>query len=436
MKSFYIETYGCQMNLSDSESIAGILESAGMQAVAAPEEADLIIINTCTVRESAVSRVRAQISRFKPMRAKRKVKIAVAGCLAQQEKEALFKSLPVDYVIGPDHYAFLTELLKEKRACRAEEASRRDFYSEFPRKRKKGVNTWVPIMRGCDNFCSYCIVPVVRGREMSRPAEDVFRDIEEAVGEGFPEITLLGQNVNSYRNGGLDFPALLRKTIEIRGLKRLRFMTSHPKDLSDSLIRCYGEVPALCEFLHLPVQSGSNSVLSRMNRGYTRESYLTVVDKLRKRVPDMALSTDILCGFPGETEQDHTATLALVKEVEFDSAFMFVFSPRTGTAAAGMEPQVERGVKVARVKEVIAAQMEITGRKNRACIGRTMEVLVEGPSPRDPAEVTSRTRTFKNVILQGNKTPAGAFLNVKITGSSGWALQGEPCERERSKPCG
>jgi tRNA-2-methylthio-N6-dimethylallyladenosine synthase len=425
MKSFYIETYGCQMNLSDSESIAGILSGAGMQAVRTPEEADLIVINTCTVRESAVSRVKAQISRFKPLKAKQKVRIAVAGCLAQQEKDALFKTLPVDYIIGPDHYAFLTELLKEKRGCRAEDSDRRDFYSEFPRLRKEGVNAWIPIMRGCDNFCSYCIVPVVRGREMSRPAEEILRDIEQAASAGFPEVTLLGQNVNSYRNSGLDFPALIRKIDAIRGLKRLRFMTSHPKDLSDDLIRCFREVPVLCEFLHLPVQSGSNGVLARMNRGYTRESYLAIVEKLRKQVPDLALSTDLLCGFPGETEKDHAETLSLVKEVEFDSAFMFVFSPRAGTAAAGMAPQVERDVKVARVKEVISVQMDITRRKNAAYAGRTVEVLVEGKSPRDPSEVTSRTRTFKNVILPGNKIPAGSLLNVKITGSSGWALRGE-----------
>jgi tRNA-2-methylthio-N6-dimethylallyladenosine synthase len=435
MESFYIETYGCQMNLADSESIAGILTSAGWREASLPEEADLIIVNTCTVRESAVSRVKAQINRFKSLKAQRKVKIAVAGCLAQQEKEGLFKSVPADYIIGPDHYRFLSELLLTPKASRAGEAQERDFYSDFPRVRKKGVNAWIPIMRGCDNFCSYCIVPHVRGREKSRPVEEILRDAAEAVSKGFPEVTLLGQNVNSYRVQEMDFPTLLRRVDAIPGLKRLRFMTSHPKDLSEDIIQCFGELPSLCEFLHLPVQSGSNAVLARMNRRYTREAYLALIEKLRRRVPDIALSTDILCGFPGETEEDHAATLSLVREVGFDSAFMFVFSPRAGTRAAELPDPVERPVKVARIKEIIGVQMEITKKKNAAYAGRTMEVLVEALSPRNPEEVTARTRTFKNVILKGGEDLIGRLLSVKITGGSGWALYGETADSRRI-PCG
>ncbi len=425
MDSFYIETYGCQMNKSDSESIAGILSNAGMVETALPETADLIIVNTCAVRESAVSRVKAQINRFKPLKAARSVKIAVAGCLAQQEKDKLFKSIPVDYIIGPDHYRSLSEIIKEKKACVADESLNRDFYMDIPRVRKKGVNAWIPIMRGCDNFCSYCIVPYVRGREMSSPSGDIMDEIRRAIDEGFREITLLGQNVNSYMHEGLDFPGLLQKIDSIKGLARLRFMTSHPKDLSDDLIRCFGALPSLCEFLHLPVQSGSNAVLAAMNRGYTREAYLVIIDKLRKRSPSIALSTDILCGFPGETDDDHLATMDLVDKVGFDSAFMFIFSPRAGTKAAELTGQIAREVKVARVKEVIALQMEKTRFRNESLVGKIQEVMVEGLSPRDVSYVTSRTRTFKNVIFRGNKELVGQLLNVRITSCSGWALQGE-----------
>lgn len=425
MHSFYIETYGCQMNVSDSESIAGILSSAGLAEAPSPEEADLIIVNTCAVRESAVSRVKAQICRFKPLRNKHPVKIAVTGCLAQQEKADLLKTLPIDYVIGPDHYRFLTELLKEKNGVIAQESAERDFYSDFPRMRKNGINAWVPIMRGCDNFCSYCIVPYVRGREKSRPVSEIVEDITSAISKGFPEITLLGQNVNSYKAEGVCFPELLGKINKTPGLLRLRFMTSHPKDLSDDLIHCFNTLETLCEFVHLPVQSGSDAILKRMNRGYTRDAYFQIIEKLRKQVPDIALSTDILCGFPGESDSDHQETINLIKQIEFDSAFMFVFSPREGTAAANMPDPVDRSVKIERVKEVIQLQMEITRRKNLAQVGKVVQVLVEGKSPRHPEELTSRTRTFKNVILKGDSSLIGRLVNVKITNCSGWALQGQ-----------
>ncbi|MFH0919555.1 MAG: tRNA (N6-isopentenyl adenosine(37)-C2)-methylthiotransferase MiaB [Fibrobacterota bacterium] len=425
MKSFYIETYGCQMNLSDSETMAGILISAGLEPADMPESADLIVVNTCAVRESAVTRVKAQISRFKSLRKEKGVKIAIAGCLAEHEREGLLKKLPVDYVVGPDHYRFLAEIIEMKSGTIAAGGEERDFYDGFPPVRKKGGNAWVPVMRGCDNYCAYCVVPYVRGREKSRPAEAVMRAVESAVAEGFPEMTLLGQNVNSYRDKDLDFAGLLRRVDAVPGLARLRFMTSHPKDLSEELLRCFGTLPSLCESLHLPVQSGSDRVLAAMNRGYTRERYLGLVERLRERVPDIALSTDVLCGFPGETEEDHARTLSLLQEVRFDAAFMFLYSPRKGTAAAAFAETLTRGEKVRRVNEVIALQMGITKEKNRACIGRTLEVRVEGISPRDAAALTARTRTHKNVILRGGPSLIGKTLTVKITGSSGWALLGE-----------
>jgi len=280
-------------------------------------------------------------------------------------------------------------------------------------------------MRGCNNFCSYCIVPYVRGREESKSVAAVLDEVKKAVDKGFKEFTLLGQNVNSYASDNIGFAGLLRSVDSVPGVRRLRFMTSHPKDLSDEVIACFGALPSLCEFLHLPMQSGSDRVLARMNRGYTRTAYVRTISKLRDRVPNIALSTDVLSGFPGETAEDHRETLNLLREVLFDSAFMFVYSPRKGTHAAELSDDVDRAEKVRRINEIIALQMEITKRKNQACVGREEEVLVEGISPRDPNQVTSRTRGFKNVIFMAAPDLIGKILRVRITGSTGWALQGE-----------
>ncbi|MBL8029069.1 MAG: tRNA (N6-isopentenyl adenosine(37)-C2)-methylthiotransferase MiaB [Fibrobacteres bacterium] len=425
MKTFFIETYGCQMNVSDSEAISGILASAGYLSVDDIENADLIIVNTCAVRDTAVSKVKAQICRFKPLRNRKKIKIAVAGCLAEHEGESLLKDLPIDYVIGPDRYKFLSELEGGVRVSVSSTDDENGFYSGFSPVRKKGVNTWVQVMRGCDNFCSYCVVPYVRGRERSKPSKDIIREIEGVVSEGFPEVTLLGQNVNSYKDGDLRFHDLLRHIDKIKGLKRVRFMTSHPKDLSDDLINCFGELSTLCEYLHLPVQSGSDKILAAMNRGYTNKDYRLLIDKIRKRVPSIALSTDILSGFPGESDEDHALTLQLVKDIGYDAGFMFIYSKRKGTKAASMEEQLKREIKVARVNEIINVQMEITKAKNSQCIGNIEEVIVEGVSPRNPSKITARTRTFKNVILDGTASEVGSFLTVRVTGSTGWALEGE-----------
>jgi tRNA-2-methylthio-N6-dimethylallyladenosine synthase len=425
LKTFYIETYGCQMNVSDSEAIVGILSSAGYIEVVAPEEADLIIVNTCAVRDSAVSKVKAQICRFKPLRNRKKIKIALAGCLAEHEKDTLLKELPIDYVIGPDHYRFLSELDSGSVIHVDIDSEESGFYSSFTPVRKKGVNGWVQVMRGCDNFCSYCVVPYVRGRERSKPANEVYKEVEKIVAEGYKEITLLGQNVNSYVDGDLRFHDLLRKLDTIKGLERIMFMTSHPKDLSDDLISCFGDLRTLCEYLHLPVQSGSDTILAAMNRGYTSEQYLRLIEKIRKKVPDIALSTDILCGFPGESDEDHSQTVKLVSEVGFDAAFMFIYSKRKGTKAAELGNQIERNVKVARLDEIIKMQMIITKAKNSACIGNIEEVLAESISPRDATKITARTRTFKNVILKGTISDVGKLFKIRVTGSMGWALEGE-----------
>jgi tRNA-2-methylthio-N6-dimethylallyladenosine synthase len=413
------------MNVSDSEAIVGILTSAGYFEVPSPDDADLIIVNTCAVRDSAVSKVKAQICRFKPLRNRKKIRIALAGCLAEHERDTLLKELPIDYVIGPDRYKFLAELECESAIQVDHDTEESGFYSGFTPVRKKGVNAWIQVMRGCDNFCSYCVVPFVRGRERSKPANEIYKEVEKVVSEGYKEITLLGQNVNSYADGDFRFHDLLRKLDTIKGLERIMFMTSHPKDLSDGLINCFGELRTLCEYLHLPVQSGSDRILKAMNRGYTSEQYMRIIEKIRKRVPNIALSTDILCGFPGESDEDHSQTLKLVSEVGYDAAFMFIYSKRKGTRAAEMENQIERKVKVARLNDVIKMQMVITKAKNSDCIGNVEEVLVEGISPRETSKITARTRTFKNVILNGTIYDVGSIFKVKITGSTGWALEGE-----------
>ncbi len=409
------------MNVSDSETISSILTENGFLRVDNYEQADIIVVNTCAVRDSAVSKVKAQICRFKPLKTKRRACIVVAGCLAEHEKESLLGELPIDFVVGPTEYRSIPAKLTG-----LDDALPTDsFYHDFPPIRGKGVNAWISIAKGCDNFCSYCVVPFVRGREKSKPMEMVLAEAQQAIYEGYKEITLLGQNVNSYSDGAFRFHDLLKKLNNLKGLQRLRFMTSHPKDLSDGLIECFRVLPTLCEYLHLPVQSGSDAVLKAMNRQYTRDSYLALVDKIRTAVPDIALSTDVLCGFPGESDTDHKSTVDLLSRVEFDSAFMFIYSPRKGTKAASMENQIHRAVKVARVNEIIKLQMDITKKKNSKMVGREEEVIIEAVCTKERGCVTARTRNYKNVILKGVAADIGKVIKARIISSSGWALKGE-----------
>ncbi len=431
MRRYFIETYGCQMNLADSEVIASILENNGWSKTSKAEEADFILVNTCTVRKTADSRVQAQISHFKPLKKKNhRLRIAVSGCLAQRKKEELFKDLPfIDFVVGPDQYNVLPEILAaDIRKGTYTESAADGFYKDFDPIRKEGVNAWVSVMRGCDNFCTYCIVPHVRGRERSKKAQMVVDEIKKITDEGFNEVTLLGQNVNSYKDGNLDFPKLLQKIDMETSIPRVRFMTSHPKDFGESLMDAFADIPSLCEYIHLPVQAGSDRILKMMNRKYTADEYRAKIDLLRKKVPGISISTDIITGFPSETDSEFEETFNLVKEIEYDSAFMFIYSLRDGTAAEKFGDDIPYKIKTERVNRIIELQMENTKKRNKEKLGSIEEVLIEGLSKKRKDQVSGRTRGYKNVIFNGEESMVGSFRKVKITEANGWALKGELLE--------
>ncbi|HOJ47073.1 MAG TPA: tRNA (N6-isopentenyl adenosine(37)-C2)-methylthiotransferase MiaB, partial [Bacillota bacterium] len=391
VKLFAILTFGCQMNVRDSETIKGILESLGYIETDNPDEADLLLFNTCSVRENPERKVYGRIQQYKEDSGKI---IGICGCMVQQgaEFEYIKNELPqVRLVFGTHNIHELPELLEK-----AEEGQRvlnvwedkQEIVEGLPAKRDQGVKAFVNISYGCNNFCTYCIVPYTRGREKSRTPENIISEVRELAQNGYKEVTLLGQNVNSYgKDLGLDFAALLEKVHEVEGIERIRFTTSHPKDLSDRLIAAFKNLPKLCEHLHLPVQAGSDRILKKMNRRYTREQYLELVAKLRDAVPGIALTTDIIVGFPGETEEDFLQTLDIVEKVRYDSAFTFIYSPRKGTPAAEMPDQVDEEVKKERIYRLIDLQNRISGEINQEIVGSTVEVLVEGTSKTDPSRL-------------------------------------------------
>lgn len=433
---YHIVTYGCQMNVHDSEKLAGILTDIGYNETADENEADLILFNTCCVREHAEQRVYGNIGALKSKKqANPNMIIGVCGCMMQQKEvsDYIIKKFPfVDLIFGTHNLHRFPMLLQK--AIHSNNTVTEildvdgDVIENVPVKRQLGVSAWTTIMYGCNNFCSYCIVPYVRGRERSRKPEDILREIQELLQDGYKEITLLGQNVNSYgkdlQNGVL-FPQLLRKIDSINDTGRIRFMTSHPKDLSDDLIDALAECKSVCEHLHLPIQSGSNRILKEMNRKYTREEYLMLVEKIRKAVPGIALTTDIIVGFPGETEEDFQDTLDIMETVQYDSAFTFMYSPRIGTPAAKKPNQLLQEEKKARLDRLIKLQAEISKKANKAYKGRRVEVLVEGPSKNKEEILTGRTRTNKIVNFKGDRELIGKFVNVNITVPRSWTLEGE-----------
>jgi tRNA-2-methylthio-N6-dimethylallyladenosine synthase len=434
MKKAYIKTYGCQMNVHDSEKMAGVLLREGFALTEDQGEADVVIYNTCGIREKAEQKFLSDLGRTRRLKLKRPaLKIAVAGCVAQQKGRALLRQAPyVDCILGPQNISALGEMVRGVRAVALEEnpliAER-----ELPALRKEGKRAWVAIMYGCDNFCSYCVVPHTRGRERSRPSESIVREVQALTGEGFPEVTLLGQNVNSYRSD-VDFPGLLGKLNEVEGIERIRFVTSHPRDLSEGLVEAIATLGKVCEHVHLPLQSGSTRVLAAMNRGYTREEYVGKIQRLRKRVPGIAITSDIIAGFPGEEAEDHRETVSALKETEFDGIFAFRFSPRQGTRAAGMEGQLAEAVKQERLKEILDLQDEITLKRNRALVGTEQEVLVEGPSETGGL-LTGRTRTNKIVNLEGERGIVGRLVRVRIVEAKRHSILGEaqPLFREEMR---
>lgn len=428
-KKLKLLTYGCQMNVADSERMAGLLRQIGYSLTDDADDADLILINTCCVRATAEDKVFGQIGRFKALkRLKPSLIIGVAGCMAQKEGANLIKRAPhVDFVLGTGQSSEVARVVRSLELERRHIVDTSNVSGEIPSEvfplRGGSVSTFVPIMYGCDNFCTYCIVPHVRGRERSRPPEEIFAEVRQAVAEGFKEITLLGQNVNSYA-GGMTFAELLTACDKL-GVERLRFMTSHPKDLSDALIAAIADGQNICEHIHLPVQHGSNEILRRMNRVYTVEKYLRLVEKIRAAIPHVSLTTDLIVGFPGETDDDFAATLDFLREVKFDAAFTFIYSKRSGTPAATFPNQIDDETKHRRLDELMNVQNEISLAKNSALVDTAVDVLVEGASKTDEKIFTGRTRSNKPVLFNHGSERAGDIVRVKITHAQTFLLKGD-----------
>lgn len=435
-KRAYVRSFGCQMNQSDTERMLGQLESIGYEKTEDIEQADLILMNTCCVRESAEDRVYGQIGEIKHLKERKPALIfGIAGCMAQKEGERLRKRAPhIDFVLGTNKVHELKDIVEEIErkhdkivATRLTGTELPDEYGEAPVAREGKLSAWVPVMYGCNNFCTYCIVPYVRGRERSRLPQDVLREVEQAADQGYKEVTLLGQNVNSYGKDHrlADFADLLRAVDAVPGIERVRFMTSHPKDLSDKLIQVIAQGKHICEHIHLPVQYGSDKILQAMHRIYTVESYRSLVGRIRAAIPGVALTTDLIVGFPGETEEDFQAMLDFLREIRYDSAYTFLYSKRSGTPAAEMADQVPEELKHDRLKRLMAVQNEISREINDGYLGRVVEVMAEGPSKNDAAVWQGRTRTDKLVLFpHGAETP-GDFVSVKITQPQTWVLKGK-----------
>ncbi len=433
-KRVYVETYGCQMNEHDTERILRLLERFHYLETKNAQEADFILINTCSVREKPEHKVYSALGRFRWLKEKRGTVIGVAGCVAQQEGDRLLNRIPyLDMVIGTHAIPMLPKLLQKiegsgERVCETGFDSEGDYLKAvLPQKPAGEIRSYVTIMQGCDHFCSFCIVPYVRGREQSRPRQDIVEEVERLVERGVKEVCLLGQNVNGYGKGlkeAIGFSELLHRVNEIEGLDRIRFTTSHPKDLSAELIQSFSKLKKLCEHIHLPFQSGSDKILKAMHRGYTKESYLEKIDRLKEVCPSMAVTSDVIVGFPGEEEKDFEETLDLIEKVRFDDLFSFKYSPRKGTRAAQFTEQIEEKVKQDRLSVLQEIQKEITLQKNQEWEGCVGEVLVEGRSRQSGQEVTGRTRSNKIVNFEGDLSLAGRLVPVRITKAYPHSLRG------------
>jgi tRNA-2-methylthio-N6-dimethylallyladenosine synthase len=434
-KRVYIKTFGCQMNEHDSERMLALLEGHGYQETKQWEEADVILVNTCTVREKPEQKAYSILGRFQQLKENNPaVIVGITGCVAQQGGEHLLARIPgLDFVLGPGKIHRLPEILHDvaqgRRGVCAVDFENGDLV-DLPLPQVRQLSAYVTIMQGCDNFCSYCIVPSVRGRERSRPSKEVLAEIDALIQTGAKEVTLLGQNVNAYAKNSpheLTFPRLLAKINEIPGLERIRFTTSHPRDLTEETIEAFGTVEHLCEHLHLPFQAGSDGVLERMNRGHTREEYVSKAKRLREKVPQISITADVMVGFPGETEADFDQTLELMQAVEFDGLFSFKYSPRQGTRAAQWKDDCPLEVKQRRLEILQELQRGITLRKNKALEGTAREVLVEGCSRNSPHKMMGRTRCNRIVNFPGGSELVGELVNVKITEGLQNSLRGEHC---------
>lgn len=439
----YIETYGCQMNVNDSEVVLSILKGAGYSRCLSMDQADLILVNTCSVRDNAEQRVLGRLDVFRQEKRRRPgVLVGVLGCMAERIKEKLLEHAAVDLVAGPDAYRDLPRLLAAIPVSGQQIntlLSHEETYGDIAPVRldSSGVSAFISIMRGCNNVCSYCIVPFVRGAERSRDPRSIVREACSLIADGCREITLLGQNVDSYRwtdpeNPGapVDFAALLSQVAGVNPSVRIRFATSHPKDMGDAVLHAMAAHPNICRHIHLPVQSGSDTMLERMNRKYTRAQYLERVARIRELLPDCAITTDVIAGFSGETDADHAATLSLMREVRYDSAFMFQYSERPGTKASRHYPDdVPPEVKTARLNEIIALQNEVSLESHRQCVGECYEVLVEGPSKRSDSEMMGRTSQNRTCIFPAEGVKAGMTVTVRVLSCTSATLRCELVKR-------
>ncbi len=444
MKKLYIETYGCQMNVADSEVVASVMQMAGYETTETIDEADAVFLNTCSVRDNAEQKIFHRLDALDAERRRRqkadpeanRMLIGVLGCMAERAQNDLLDNHHCDLVAGPDAYLSLPDLIAQAelghKAMNTELSTSETYKDVVPQRIGIGhkIGGFVSIMRGCNNFCHYCIVPYTRGRERSRDIESILREVRDLREKGYKEVTLLGQNVNSYKFEDIDFPTLLRKVAEEVPTMRVRFTTSHPKDMSDETLKVIAEVPNVCKHIHLPVQSGSDRILKLMNRKYTREWYMDRVHAIRRIIPDCGLSTDIFVGYHSETEEDHQLSLDLMREVGYDSAFMFKYSERPGTYASKHLPDdVPEEEKIRRLNELIALQTEMSAIQNKKDEGKEFDVLVEGFSKRSREQLCGRTEQNKMVVFDKASHHIGETVRVRITGSTSATLLGEAVEK-------
>ncbi|MBX7118023.1 MAG: tRNA (N6-isopentenyl adenosine(37)-C2)-methylthiotransferase MiaB [Gemmatimonadaceae bacterium] len=439
MSTVYIETYGCQMNVSDSELMYGKLQAEGYAPVDSPVGADVVLVNTCAIRENAEQRV---IGRLGELRRDLKpgAVLGVTGCMAQRLGPRLLETdTRVQLVVGPDAYRLLPQLIEGAR--NGERSTATDFdleehYEDFTARRFEGVKAWIPVQRGCDYRCTYCIVPTTRGPERSRRLAEVVRETQEVAAQGITEVVLLGQTVNSYHDGSADFADLLRAVGAVDGIRRVRYTSPHPNDFSDRVIAAMAETPAVCEHVHLPMQSGSTAMLKRMLRRYSREDYLACVERLRAAIPGLAITTDIIVGFPAESDEEFADTLSLCRAVRFDDAFTFKFSAREGTPATRMPPEwtIPAAVVDARYEALVATVRGIAREKNLGRLGERMEVLVEKEARKGGELLQARSRDFKTVLVSGTPDLVGRYLTVELTGTTGATFTGTPVQERQPLP--
>ncbi|MGB0647765.1 MAG: tRNA (N6-isopentenyl adenosine(37)-C2)-methylthiotransferase MiaB [Bradymonadia bacterium] len=433
-KRLFVETYGCQMNEADTELITGLMRHRGYSLAENAESADIVLLNTCAVRDKAEQRIFGRLGWLKTLKKDNPdLVLGVAGCMAERMRDNIVEKAPfVDLVIGPDAYRRLPDMVDSAFSDEVSDfqvdvrLDKREMYSDVQVDRVPGVSGWISIQRGCDKFCSFCIVPFVRGRERSMSPEEVVAQATEMAAQGFSEVTLLGQTVSSYYERGYDFSDLLRSVHEVEGIKRIRYTSPYPNDFSDRLLNTLAELPKVAQHIHLPVQSGSSRLLKDMRRGYSAESFMELIGRVRRILPNHALSTDVIVGYPGETDEDFEGTMALMRSVEFDSAFMFIYSERDGTYAARQRPDdVPMEIKKSRIKRLIDQQERISKKRYAEQIGKTVEVMVQGPSRRNEEQMIGRTSDFKTTILSKDVGQPGDIVTVKIVGATSHTLFSE-----------